>query len=158
MASETNRLIAIDLDETSLGAASADADHERRIAIFDLLESNVFEVEGEDAGPYALKLLVIDQRLIFEISGRDGGAPKSVVLSLTPFRRVIKDYFLVCNSYYDAIRNATPAQIEAIDMGRRSLHNDGSRLLEERLAGRVKMDFDTARRLFTLICALHVRG
>lgn len=158
MASETNRLIAIDLDETSLGAASADADHERRIAIFDLLESNVFEVEGEDAGPYALKLLVIDQRLIFEISGRDGGAPKSVVLSLTPFRRVIKDYFLVCNSYYDAIRNATPAQIEAIDMGRRSLHNEGSRLLEERLAGRVKMDFDTARRLFTLICALHVRG
>lgn len=158
MASETNRLIAIDLDETSLGAASADADHERRIAIFDLLESNVFEVGGEDAGPYALKLLVIDQRLIFEISGRDGGAPKSVVLSLTPFRRVIKDYFLVCNSYYDAIRNATPAQIEAIDMGRRSLHNEGSRLLEERLAGRVKMDFDTARRLFTLICALHVRG
>jgi uncharacterized protein (UPF0262 family) len=158
MAGETNRLIAIDLDEASLGAASADADHERRIAIFDLLESNVFEVEGEDAGPYALKLLVIDQRLIFEVSGKDGGAPKSVVLSLTPFRRVIKDYFLVCNSYYDAIRNATPTQIEAIDMGRRSLHNDGSRLLEERLAGRLKMDFDTARRLFTLICALHVRG
>jgi uncharacterized protein (UPF0262 family) len=158
MAGETNRLIAIDLDEASLGAASADADHERRIAIFDLLESNVFEVEGEDAGPYALKLMVIDQRLIFEVSGKDGGAPKSVVLSLTPFRRVIKDYFLVCNSYYDAIRNATPTQIEAIDMGRRSLHNDGSRLLEERLAGRLKMDFDTARRLFTLICALHVRG
>ncbi|HWA22356.1 MAG TPA: UPF0262 family protein [Caulobacterales bacterium] len=158
MAGETNRLIAIDLDEASLGAASADADHERRIAIFDLLESNVFEVEGEDAGPYALKLLVIDQRLIFEVSGKDGGAPKSVVLSLTPFRRVIKDYFLVCNSYYDAIRNATPTQIEAIDMGRRSLHNEGSRLLEERLAGRLKMDFDTARRLFTLICALHVRG
>jgi uncharacterized protein (UPF0262 family) len=158
MADDTNRLIAVDLDEASLGAVSADAEHERRIAIFDLLEANVFEVEGEDAGPYALKLLVIDQRLIFEISGKDGGAPKSVVLSLTPFRRVIKDYFLVCNSYYDAIRNATPAQIEAIDMGRRSLHNDGSRLLEERLAGRVKMDFDTARRLFTLICALHVRG
>lgn len=158
MADETNRLIAIDLDAESLGAASADAEHERRIAIFDLLEANVFEVEGENAGPYSLKLLILDQRLIFEIYGKDGGEPKSVVLSLSPFRRVIKDYFLVCNSYYDAIRTATPQQIEAIDMGRRSLHNEGSKLLDERLAGRVKLDFDTSRRLFTLICALHVRG
>jgi uncharacterized protein (UPF0262 family) len=156
--SDTNRLIAIDLDEKSLGSASADAEHERRIAIFDLLEANVFEVEGEEAGPYSLRLLVAEQRLIWEISGKEGSDPKSVVLSLSPFRRVIKDYFLVCNSYYDAIRTATPQQIEAIDMGRRSLHNEGSKLLEERLAGRVKLDHDTARRLFTLICALHVRG
>ncbi len=158
MSEETNRLIAIDLDETSLGSASADAEHERRIAIFDLLEANVFEVEGENSGPYSLRLLVAEQRLIWEISGAEGTDPKSVVLSLTPFRRVIKDYFLVCNSYYDAIRTATPQQIEAIDMGRRSLHNEGSKLLEERLSGRVKLDHDTARRLFTLICALHVRG
>ena len=158
MADSNHRLIAIELDETSLGAASADAEHERRIAIFDLLEGNVFEVEGEDSGPYSLKLLVADQRLIFEIHGAAPGEPKSLVLSLTPFRRVIKDYFLVCNSYYDAIRTATPQQIEAIDMGRRSLHNEGSKLLDERLAGRVKLDFDTSRRLFTLICALHVRA
>jgi uncharacterized protein (UPF0262 family) len=158
MSDDTNRLIAIDLDETSLGSASADAEHERRIAIFDLLEANVFEIEGEESGPYSLRLLVAEQRLIWEISGREGSDPKSVVLSLTPFRRVIKDYFLVCNSYYDAIRTATPQQIEAIDMGRRSLHNEGSKLLEERLSGRVKLDHDTARRLFTLICALHVRG
>jgi uncharacterized protein (UPF0262 family) len=158
MAESNHRLIAIELDETSLGAASADAEHERRIAIFDLLEGNVFEVEGEDSGPYSLKLLVADQRLIFEIRGATAGEPKSLVLSLTPFRRVIKDYFLVCNSYYDAIRTATPQQIEAIDMGRRSLHNEGSKLLDERLAGRVKLDFDTSRRLFTLICALHVRA
>jgi uncharacterized protein (UPF0262 family) len=158
MAESNHRLIAIELDETSLGAASADAEHERRIAIFDLLEGNVFEVEGEDSGPYSLKLAVADQRLIFEIHGAGLGEPKSLVLSLTPFRRVIKDYFLVCNSYYDAIRTATPQQIEAIDMGRRSLHNEGSKLLDERLAGRVKLDFDTSRRLFTLICALHVRA
>ncbi len=158
MSESNHRLIAIDLDEASLGAASADAEHERRIAIFDLLEGNVFEVEGEDSGPYSLKLLVADQRLIFEIFGAAPREPKSLVLSLTPFRRVIKDYFLVCNSYYDAIRTATPQQIEAIDMGRRSLHNEGSKLLEERLAGRVKLDFDTSRRLFTLICALHVRA
>jgi len=158
MSEERNRLIAIDLDETSLDVASADAEHERRIAIFDLLEANLFEVEGEDSGPYSLRLLVADQRLIWEISSAEGGSdPKSVVLSLSPFRRVIKDYFLVCNSYYDAIRNATPAQIEAIDMGRRGLHNEGALLLEERLSGRAKLDSDTARRLFTLICALHIR-
>lgn len=158
MADSNHRLIAIDLDETSLGAASADAEHERRVAIFDLLEGNAFEVEGHDEGPYSLRLLVQDQRLILEITGAKGGEPKSVVLSISTFRKVIKDYFLICNSYYDAIRNATPQQIEAIDMGRRSLHDEGAKLLDERLAGRVKLNHDTARRLFTLICALHVRG
>jgi uncharacterized protein (UPF0262 family) len=158
MANEKHRLIAIDLDENSLGAGSADAEHERRVAIFDLLEANVFALEGdEDGGPYNLRLSVAEQRLLFDVTGENGGAAKQIILSLTPFRRVIKDYFLVCNSYYDAIRSASPLQIEAIDMGRRGLHDEGSHLLIERMNGRATLDFDTARRLFTLICALHVR-
>jgi uncharacterized protein (UPF0262 family) len=156
MADEKRRLITIDLDEKSLGAVSADAEHERRVAVFDLLEGNMFEVENDEDGPYALRLSVLDQRLVFDLTGQ-GGAIHQIVLPLTAFRRVIKDYFLVCNSYYDAIRSATPSQIEAIDMGRRGLHNEGGQLLQERVAGRAKMDFDTARRLFTLICTLHVR-
>lgn len=156
--SDANRLVAIDLDESSLAAATADAEHERRVAIFDLLESNAFAVEGADAGPYRLSLSVIDQRLVFAVASETGADVRTVILSLAPFRKVIRDYFLVCDSYYSAIRNATPAQIEAIDMGRRGLHNEGSELLAERLSGKVTIDFDTARRLFTLICALHVRG
>jgi uncharacterized protein (UPF0262 family) len=159
MSADKRRLIGIEIDEESLGAASSDAVHERRVAIFDILESNTFALENDDGGPYTLRLSLLDQRLVFEVTGQDsGGASQHIVLSLTPFRRVIKDYFLVCNSYYDAIRNASPTQIEAIDMGRRGLHNDGGHLLEDRMAGRVTMDFDTARRLFTLICALHVRA
>jgi uncharacterized protein (UPF0262 family) len=114
-------------------------------------------LEGDENGPYNLRLSVADQRLLFDVTGQDGGAAKQIILSLTPFRRVIKDYFLVCNSYYDAIRSASPMQIEAIDMGRRGLHDEGSHLLIERMSGRATLDFDTARRLFTLICALHVR-
>jgi uncharacterized protein (UPF0262 family) len=157
MADGKRRLISIDLDGASLGAATPDAEHERRIAIYDLLEANEFALDDDDNGPYALKISVNDQHLLFEVSTQTGDAAKAIALSLTPFRRVIKDYFLVCNSYYDAIRNATTAQIEAIDMGRRGLHNEGAQLLEERLSGRVKVDADTARRLFTLICALHIR-
>ena len=153
-----DRLIDITLDESSLAAASADAEHERRVAIFDLLEANVFAVEGLDVGPYRLGLSVVDQRLVIAVTAEGGAEVKTVILSLAPFRKVIRDYFLVCDSYFTAIRQATPAQIEAIDMGRRGLHNEGSELLSERLAGKVKVDFDTARRLFTLICALHVRG
>lgn len=153
-----DRLIDIALDEASLAAASADAEHERRVAIFDLLEANVFAVEGLDVGPYRLGLSVADQRLVFAVTAEGGEEVKTVILSLAPFRKVIRDYFLVCDSYFTAIRQATPAQIEAIDMGRRGLHNEGSELLAERLAGKFKIDFDTARRLFTLICALHVRG
>jgi uncharacterized protein (UPF0262 family) len=153
-----DRLIAIDLDETSLAAASADAEHERRVAIFDLLESNVFAVEGVSRGPYRLTLSIADQRLVFAVADEAGADVHTFILSLAPFRKVIRDYFLVCDSYYSAIRTATPAQIEAIDMGRRGLHNEGSELLAERLAGKVSIDFDTSRRLFTLICALHVRG
>jgi uncharacterized protein (UPF0262 family) len=156
--SERNRLADIRLDEASLAAASADAEHERRVAIFDLLEANSFALEGVDAGPYALALSIVDQRLVFRVEKESGDEVHTFILSLSPFRKVIRDYFLVCDSYYSAIRSATPAQIEAIDMGRRGLHNEGSALLTERLAGKVAIDFDTARRLFTLICALHVRG
>jgi uncharacterized protein (UPF0262 family) len=153
-----DRLKDIHLDETSLSAANADAEHERRVAIFDLLEENSFAVEGEDRGPYALKLSIVDQRLVFNVCADDGSDVRIFMLSLSPLRKIIRDYFLICDSYYDAIRMATPAQIEAIDMGRRGLHNEGSQLLEERLKGKVRLDFDTARRLFTLICALHARG
>jgi uncharacterized protein (UPF0262 family) len=154
------RLVDIRLDEASLAAATAEAEHERRVAIFDLLEDNRFTVDADEAGgPYALSLAVIDRRLVFDVTR---AATKEtvikVMLSLTPLRPVIKDYFLICESYHQAIRSATPSQIEAIDMGRRGLHNQGSEILQERLAGKITLDLDTARRLFTLICALHVRG
>ncbi|HEY2662174.1 MAG TPA: UPF0262 family protein [Caulobacteraceae bacterium] len=144
------------LDETSLASASRDQEHERQVAIFDLLEANYFEPQDAPGGPYDLKIALIDNRLALDITGPD--FQHRHLLSLSPFRSVIKDYFLVCESYYDAIRNATPAQIEALDMGRRGLHNEGSTLLRTRLEGKVDTDVDTARRLFTLICALHWRG
>jgi uncharacterized protein (UPF0262 family) len=152
----TNRLQSIVLDEASLASASRDQEHERQVAIFDLLEDNSFQPEGALGGPYDLRIALIDNRLALDISGP--GYQFRHLLSLSPFRRVIKDYFIVCESYYDAIRNSTPAQIEALDMGRRGLHNEGSELLKERLAGKIATDLDTARRLFTLICALHWRG
>ena len=158
MARERHRhsLRNVELDETSLAPASRDQEHERQIAIFDLLESNVFQPHGASGGPYELKISLIDNRLALDISGPD--FEQRHMLSLSPFRSVIKDYFMVCESYYDAIRNATPAQIESLDMGRRSLHNEGSELLSKRLDGKIATDSDTARRLFTLICALHWRG
>ena len=151
-----HRLKSIVIDEDSLGAASRDQEQERQIAIFDLLEDNYFHPEGAENGPYDLKLGLTENRLAFDITGP--GFEKRHLLSLSPFRGVIKDYFMVCESYYHAIRNATPQQIEALDMGRRGLHNEGSRLLKERLADKVETDTDTSRRLFTLICALHWRG
>jgi uncharacterized protein (UPF0262 family) len=151
-----HRLQSIVLDEGSLASVSRDQEHERQVAIFDLLEQNYFRPEGANVGPYDLRIALIDNRLALDITGP--GYQHRHLLSLSPFRSVIKDYFLVCESYYDAIRNATPAQIEALDMGRRGLHNEGSSLLRDRLAGKVDTDLDTARRLFTLICALHWRG
>jgi uncharacterized protein (UPF0262 family) len=151
-----HRLQSIVLDPASLASASRDQDHERQVAIFDLLEANVFEPDGGAGGPYDLVIALIDNRLALDIAGP--GFNRRHLLSLTPFRRVIKDYFMICESYYEAIRNASPAQIEALDMGRRGLHNEGSALLRERLEGKVKTDLATARRLFTLICALHWRG
>jgi len=151
-----HRLQSIELDEESLSAASRDQEQERQVAIFDLLEDNYFEPAGAEAGPYDVKIALVENRLVMAIAGP--GYTQTHVLSLSPFRTVIKDYFMICESYYAAIRNSTPAQIEAIDMGRRGLHNDGSALLQARLEGKVKTDLDTARRLFTLICALHWRG
>ena len=136
---------------------SADIEHERKVAIFDLLEENYFEPVGAPSGPFRLDLGLEENRLVFDIRAENGAAIGKVGLSLSPFRQIIKDYFLICESYYSAIRSAPPAQIEAIDMGRRGLHNEGSELLRERLKGKIEVDHDTARRLFTLVCALHLR-
>ena len=151
-----HRLQSIVIDEDSLGAASRDQEQERQIAIFDLLEENFFQPEEAGEGPYDLRISLAENRLALDIQGPS--YEKRHLLSLSPFRGVIKDYFMVCESYYHAIRNATPQQIEALDMGRRGLHNEGSQLLQARLEGKVATDADTARRLFTLICALHWRG
>jgi uncharacterized protein (UPF0262 family) len=152
------RIVSIEIDEKSLAPAGPDADHERKVAIFDILEGNTFRLIGHDGGPYSVVLSLADNRLVFDVAEENGTPVRKLLLSLTTLRRVIKDYFMICDSYYDAIRNATPSQIEAIDMGRRGLHNEGSTLLTERLADKVEVDFDTARRLFTLVCALHARG
>jgi len=153
-----HRLQSIEIDEASLAAVSRDQEQERQIAIFDLVEDNYFQPEGAAGGPYDLKIALAENRLALHITGPDTGFDQIHLLSLSPFRGVIRDYFMVCESYYQAIRNATPAQIEALDMGRRGLHNEGSSLLQARLEGKVKTDLDTARRLFTLVCALHWRG
>ncbi len=153
---DRHRLRSVEIDEASLAPTSRDVEHERQVAIFDLLEQNYFQPDGAEAGPYELKLSLVDNRLALDIAGP--GFVRRHLLSLSPFRGIIKDYFLICESYYDAIRHATPSQIETLDMGRRGLHNEGSERLRERLAGKVETDLDTARRLFTLICALHRRG
>lgn len=156
--SEHSRLVDLELDD-SIGRSTPDVEHERAVAIFDLVEENRFQPVGDtEGGPYKLKLSLADARLVFNITREDGTAVVTHILSLTPFRRIVKDYFMICESYYDAIRSSTPSQIEAIDMGRRGLHNEGSQTLRERLAGKVDVDFDTARRLFTLVCVLHWRG
>ena len=152
------RLVAVMLDENSIGRGNPDQEHERAIAIYDLVESNNFGVPGHDGGPYELLIALHDSKLAFDIRQESGVTVITHILSLTPFRRILKDYFMVCESYYAAIRTATPAQIEAIDMGRRGLHNDGAKLLAERLHGKIDCDFDTARRLFTLVTALHWKG
>lgn len=150
-----NRLIAVEIDDETLAASGPDAEHERRVAIFDLLEANSFELEGKDVGPYALHLSMQERKLVFDIRNESGEPVHAFLLSMSPFRGVIRDYFMICESYYDAIRNSTPHQIEAIDMARRGIHNEGSETLAGRLEGKVTVDFDTSRRLFTLICALH---
>ena len=152
--SDVHRIERLEIDEASLAAASAEAADERRVAIKDLLGDNRFTVLDAPEGPYGLRLAEAENRLVFEVSRLDGELVRTFMLSLSPFRQVIRDYFLICESYFDAVRKATPGQIEAIDMGRRGLHNEGSELLRERLSGKVEVDFDTARRLFTLVCAL----
>ncbi len=155
---DTSRLVEITLDDKSLGRYTPDVDHERKVAIFDLLEENVFALEERQEGPYSLHLSIAENRLVFAVGDVDHKPITSFMLSLSPFRKLVKDYFLVCESYYDAIKNAPPSRIEALDMGRRGLHDEGSQLLMLRLDGKISTDFDTARRLFTLICALHWKG
>lgn len=152
------RLVEISLDDASIGKATPDIEHERAVAIFDIIEENSFQPCGDESGPYKLVLSVVDAKLVFDISGDNGERVIMHVLSLSPFKKIIKDYFLICESYYEAIRSSSPQQIEAIDMGRRGIHNEGSQTLSDRLDGKIDIDFDTARRLFTLICVLHWRG
>lgn len=151
-------IVAVTLDEESIGRSGPDIEHERAIAIYDLVEKNHFEPEGAGEGPFALHIGITGNRLMFDIRREDGAPVVVHLLSLTPFRRIVKDYFMICDSYYQAIRTATPDKIEAIDMGRRGIHDEGSRTLQERLAGKVNVDFETARRLFTLISVLHWKG
>ncbi len=155
---ETSRLVEITLDEKSVGRKSSDVEHERKVAIFDLLEDNVFALEDREEGPYSLLLSIAENRLVFTVGDASHKPITSFMLSLSPFRKIVKDYFFVCESYYEAIKTAPPSRIEALDMGRRGLHNEGSQLLMQRLEGKITTDFDTARRLFTLICALHWKG
>jgi uncharacterized protein (UPF0262 family) len=155
---ENRRLVAVTLDESSIGRSGPDVEHERAVAIYDLLEANTFAPVSRARGPFKLHLSISGSRLVFDIRRADDTAIMAHHLSLSPLRRLVKDYFMICDSYYAAIRTATPEHIEAIDMGRRALHDEGSRLLMERLKHKLSIDFDTARRLFTLICVLHWKG
>ena len=158
MLDERNQLFDVRLEDHNFVARNPEVEHERRIAIYDLLEDNSFAVVGVDKGPYALRLLRQENRLIFEIVGDDGEQISEIPLALSTFRKIIRDYFTVCESYYDAIKVATPSKNEAIDMGRRGLHDEGAELLKLKLAKQIDLDESTARRLFTLICVLHVRS
>ncbi|SJZ98217.1 UPF0262 family protein [Consotaella salsifontis] len=157
MTGHGGKLIHVELDGT-IGRAPPDIEHERKVAIFDLIEENSFTPAGATEGNFRLTLSLIEKRLVFDVRDEADQPVAKHILSLTPFRRIIKDYFLICDSYHEAVRSATPSQIEAIDMGRRGVHNEGSETLKERLAGKIDLDFDTARRLFTLICVLHRRS
>ncbi|MBL8703302.1 MAG: UPF0262 family protein [Rhodospirillales bacterium] len=154
----TQRIAAITLDEKTVVRRAPEIEHERAVAIFDLIEANRFAPVGEFTGPYALHLSVSDNRLVMDIAAEGGDPLTRIVLPLSPFRGIIKDYFQICESYFQAIRSAPASRIEAIDMGRRGLHNEGSDLLRQRLKDKVDVDSNTARRLFTLVCVLHIRG
>ncbi len=153
-----NRLAEIALDQKSLGRTSANIEHEREVAIFDILDGNVFAIDGVDEGPYKLVLSLAEDRLVLCVSNTDAAEVVQHQLALTPLKRIMKDYFFVCESYYDAVRAAPPARIQAIDVTRRALHDEGSVLLREKLATKITVDDDTARRLFTLVCSLHWKG
>ena len=152
------RIAALELDQKSIVRWSPEVEHERDVAVFDLLEANRFKlVDGFD-GPYRVVLSLREGNLVLDVRADGGGEAAEVVLAVRPLRRVVKDYFLICDSYFQAIKGATPSRIEAIDMARRGLHNEGSELLRERLDGKARTDLETARRLFTLLCALHWKG
>lgn len=152
------RLVGIELDEVSIARSTPDIDHERAVAIYDLLEANHFIPEGQKPGPYRLYLSVVDKRLVFDIRSEADAQLITHVLSLSPFRKIIADYFLICESYHEAIKTASPRQIEAVDMGRRGVHNEAAQILMDRLEGKITLDFNTARRLFTLVSVLHWKG
>ena len=153
-----DRLVDLTLD-ASIGRSTPDVEHERAVAIFDLLEENRFKPAGDQGqGPYTLQLSVVEGKLVFAIQREGGEEVATHILSLGPFRKIVKDYYMICESYYEAIKSATTGQIETIDMARRGVHNDGSETLRERLDGKIAIDFDTARRLFTLVCVLHWKG
>ena len=152
------RLVDVILDEASIARSTPDVEHDRAVAIYDLIEENSFQPVGQPPANYVLRLSVIEKKLVLQIRREDGTEVVTHVLSLTPLRKIVKDYDLICQSYYEAIRHSTPSQIEAIDMGRRGVHNEGSTILMERLEGKIKVDMKTARRLFTLVYALHWKG
>ncbi len=153
------RLIKVDLDESSIGSNTPEVEHERKVAIYDLLEENLFELVAGPPGPYKLGIAIVEHRLAFAVTSGNAEEPDATfLLSLNPFRKVVKDYFMICESYFEAIKSAPPAKIEAIDMARRGLHDEGSKLVMERLDGKIRLDESTARRLFTLLCALHWKG
>ena len=154
----TRKLVGVTLDQGSVARRGADVEHERKVAIFDLLEENHFSPIGDHDGPYHLHLSIEENRLVFDIRDAFVAPLGKIILALSPFRTIIRDYLAVCDSYQMAIKTASPQKIEAIDMGRRGLHNQGSELLIERLKGKIEIDFDTARRLFTLINVLLMKG
>ena len=155
---ERDRIVEIELDEKSVVRWNPQIEHERNVAIFDLLECNRFRLRGDLEGPYRLRLSLRDATLVFEIGAAEGGERVEIALPVRPLRKIVKDYFMICESYFQAIKEASPSRIETIDMARRGLHNEGSEILREALSGRIEMDLDTARRLFTLVCVLHLRG
>lgn len=160
--SPDHRIVAIDLDERTIVWRNADVEQERRVAIFDLLEGNSFKPVSDYpqnyAGPYKVKMRLEEGRLAMDVCDAQNGALETVVIPLSPLRRIVRDYFAICDSYYQAIRDSTPSQIETVDMARRGIHNEAAEILQERLESKVVVDFDTARRLFTLICVLHIKG
>ena len=153
-----DRLSEITLDPKSLGRSNANIEHEREVAIFDILDGNSFAVDGLDSGPYKLQLAISEERLQLSIRSDDTSQLAQHSVQLTPLKRIMKDYFMVCESYYEAVRTAPPARIQAIDVNRRGLHDEGSVILRDRLLSKIVVDSDTARRLFTLLCALHWKG
>ncbi len=156
--SSDQRIVNIFLDEKSVVRRAAHIEHERKVAVYDLLEDNRFKPAGGHDGPYVLHLGIEENRLVFDIRAEDDVALDRFTLPLNSFRRIVKDYFMICESYFEAIKTAPPSRIEALDMGRRGLHNEGSDILRDRLEGKVEIDLPTARRLFTLICVLHIKA
>ena len=156
--SDTQCIANIYLDERSVVRLSPQVDHERKVAIFDLLEANYFDPADMPAGPYNVILSIEDNRLVFDVRNIADRKLNKFNLPVGAFRRIVKDYFMICDSYFEAIKRSSPSQIEAIDMGRRGLHNEGAQILKERLLGKVVIDDNTARRLFTLVCVLHIRA